>query len=158
MTGPGKDFNGSRPKRAASRFERDVADYAAARGLPWDRAPLRGARDLLDITGSAAAGFLVGCKGITRGKDIKQRLSEAMEQGRQAVNNWHRLKIRPPGTPAEVVPVQIMQRSGYPTAKAYAVMEYDDFLTVVSRVTLAEAQVAHYRDLVAEDPQDPAQD
>lgn len=110
--------------RAGPTWERRCADHAADRGLPWDRAPLRGNRDLLDLSGTLPAGFLVGCKAITRkgSANFGAKISEAMQQGERAVANLG-------GAPG-IVPVQIMQRSGYPVGKAYVVMEYDHFLAL----------------------------
>jgi len=127
--------------RAGAQWERVVADYASERyGLPWDRAPLRGARDLLDLQGSLAAGFLVGCKAIRRGTQFGQKVSEAMDQCDRALVNL--------GRPAKsdgngrllvdcggIIPVQVMQRSGYPAGKAYVVTELDYFLDLAVRRT-----------------------
>ncbi len=118
---------------AGSRWERIAADYAAARGLPWDRAPLRGARDLLDIQGCLPGGWLVGCKAIHKGVSFGQKISAAMDQcdralmnmGRPASVDGHgRLAVDSGG----IIPVQVMQRSGYPAGKAYVVTQYDYFL------------------------------
>lgn len=103
-------------------WERRVADFAAGMGLPWDRAPLRGTADLLDIQGCVPMGWLIGTKAKRRGSD--DRLSEAMNEARAA----HR-RLGPAGR--EVIPVQVMQRPGYPVARAFAVMEYGDFLWLV---------------------------
>jgi hypothetical protein len=126
--------------RAGPNWERLVADYAADRGLPWERAPLRGSRDLLDLQGTLPAGFLVGCKAITRkgAASFGAKLSEAMDQcDRALVNNGHpsqrdgngRLFVASLG----IVPVQVMQRSGYPVGKAYVVTQYDYFLDLAAR-------------------------
>jgi len=162
--------------QAGPRWERTVADYARdAWGLPWDRAPLRGSRDLLDIQGCLPAGFLVGCKAIRRKKsaadwlaeqeeaqpryraaliDVYEdltaaynagrqatfgaKISEAMDQCDRALVNLGRvstkdahghLVVRSEG----VVPVQVMQRSGYPPGKAYVVTELDYFLDLAVR-------------------------
>jgi hypothetical protein len=126
------------PKRAGTAYERKVADHAQAKGLPWERAPLRGSRDQLDIQGSAPAGFLVGCKGITRGVDMRSRLAAAMDQARAAKANYW--KARPPGFRPDVVAVQVLQRSGAAIGQHYAVMEYDDLLALVLRLTELEGQ------------------
>jgi hypothetical protein len=126
--------------QAGPRWERTVADYARdAWGLPWDRAPLRGSRDLLDIQGCLPAGFLVGCKAIRRGTSFGQKISEAMDQCDRALINLGR-PVRPlEGTAyaavdcGGVVPVQVMQRSGYPPGKAYVVTELDYFLDLAVR-------------------------
>jgi hypothetical protein len=128
------------PKRAGTAYERKVADHAQEAGLPWDRAPLRGSRDQLDIQGSAPAGFLVGCKGIRRGVDMSDRLAEAMAQARAAVENYHH--AQPPGYRPDVIGVQILQKSGAPVGRHYAVMEYDDLLTLVHRLMQLEAHAA----------------
>lgn len=118
------------PKQIGTSYERRVADYAAGKPwlLPWDRAPLRGTADLLDISGSLPDGWLVGCKAITRRGNLADRLSGAMEQNRAAMANLERMY---PGRASGVVPVQIVQRQGYPVGRSYAVMEFDQFLSVV---------------------------
>jgi hypothetical protein len=116
----------NRPRRAGSAYERKVADYAQKSGFPWDRAPLRGARDLLDITGCLAAGWLIGCKAIGRGVALSKRMSDAMNQADEALTNLEALK--PVGYRDDVIPVQVLQRSGFPIGKAYVVMDYDNFL------------------------------
>jgi len=119
--------------QAGPRWERTVADYARdAYGLPWDRAPLRGSRDLLDIQGCLPAGFLVGCKAIRRGTSFGLKISEAMDQCDRALINLGKEHAKVNGrlhvTSAGIVPVQVMQRSGYPPGKAYVVTELDYFL------------------------------
>lgn len=109
------------PRETGTAWERRVADYAAAKGLPWDRAPLRGTADLLDIQGSLVMGWLVGCKAKRKGSG--DRLSEAMTEARKA---WVRA-----GSEPWVIPVQIIQRPGYPVGKSFTVMETDDFLQIV---------------------------
>jgi hypothetical protein len=128
----------NKPKRAGSAYERLVADYCAAApwNLPWDRAPLRGTRDLLDLQGPQHAGFLIGCKAITRGTAFGQRISEAMDQcdqalvnfGRPAAVNGHGYRIVDPGG---IIPAQVMQRPGYPLGKNYVVTQLDYFLGLV---------------------------
>jgi hypothetical protein len=117
--------------RAGAKWERTVVDHMAeAYGFPWDRAPLRGRRDRLDVTGCLDFGWLIGCKAIHRGVSFGQRVSEAMTQCDAALVNV--------GRPAEqdrrgflvvdsgrIVPVQVMQRSGYPVGKAYVVTQLD---------------------------------
>src|ERR1700679_217501 len=51
---------GAAPKRAGRTWENVVVAEGQAAGLPWDRAPLRGKRDLLDVTGCLPGGWLVG--------------------------------------------------------------------------------------------------
>ena len=124
--------------RTGPTWERIVADWFMANGLPWDRAPLRGPRDLLDLQGTLPAGFLVGCKGIRRGVAFGQKISEAMDQCDRALINL--------GHPSDrnghghvivesngIVPVQIMQRSGYPVAKSYTVLQTGHFLDLALR-------------------------
>jgi hypothetical protein len=126
--------------QAGPRWERTVADYARdAWGLPWDRAPLRGSRDLLDIQGCLPAGFLVGCKAIRRGTSFGQKISEAMDQCDRALINLGNPSSRNYGSAhivvasEGIVPVQVMQRSGYPPGKAYVVTELDYFLDLAVR-------------------------
>jgi hypothetical protein len=128
----------NKPKRAGSAYERQVADYCAGApwAFPWDRAPLRGSRDLLDLQGPQHAGFLIGCKAITRGTPFGQRISEAMDQCDQALVNFGRPSVvdghgRRVVDPGGIVPVQVMQRSGYPLGKHYTVTELDYFLGLV---------------------------
>jgi hypothetical protein len=131
--------------RAGARWERAVADYAAeAYGFPWDKGPQRARRDRLDITGCLPYGWLIGCKAIHRGIVIGQRLSEAMDQADQALINVGRPAIRDRRgfllvDNGPIVPFQILQRSGYPIGKAYAVTEFDYFLRLaVERGTIGE--------------------
>jgi hypothetical protein len=118
---------------AGSRWERLAVDHAAARGLPWDRAPLRGARDLLDTQGCLPAGLLVGYKAIHRGVSFGQKISAAMDQCDRALVNLHRPFTRDGHghliiDAGGIIPVQVMQRSGYPVGKAYVVTQLDYFL------------------------------
>lgn len=156
--------------RAGPAWERTVADYAASPqfGLPWDRAPLRGTRDLLDLQGCLPAGFLVGCKAIRRFKSFEQfaeefaekhlaypsqqesyaagqksatfgaKISEAMDQCDRALVNIGRPSSRDGNGRllvdcGGIVPVQVMQRSGFPVGKAYVVTELDYFLDLAVR-------------------------
>lgn len=118
----------SAPKEQGTRWERIVADYAARRGFPWDRAPLRGTRDLLDIQGCVLDGWLIGCKSLQRGKTLGIRLSEAMNEAQKAKRNLNGLLPARRGLAADVIPVQVLQRTGHLPGRAYVVMEYDDFL------------------------------
>lgn len=136
--------------RAGARYERAVADYChEVYGFPWDKAPLRGRRDRLDITGCLDYGWLIGCKAIHRGVSFGTRISEAMSQCDTALVNV--------GRPAEpdrrgflvvdsgrIVPVQVMQRSGYPTGKHYVVTQLDYFLRLARE--RADADQAAGRD------------
>jgi hypothetical protein len=111
--------------RAGANYERKLADYCHDEyGFPWDKAPLRGRRDRLDITGCLDYGWLIGAKAIHRGVSFGTRISEAMAQCDAALVNVGR-----PSTPdrrgflvvdnGRIVPVQVMQRSGYPIGKHY---------------------------------------
>jgi hypothetical protein len=123
---------GAAPKRAGRAWENDVVQYARDHGFPeWDRAPLRGRRDLLDLTGTLPLGFLIGCKSVIRGVPAAEKLWEAMDQNRRAMEN---LRARG-GETGDMVPVQIIrrparlgERAASPVGRAYAVMEFDDFL------------------------------
>jgi hypothetical protein len=117
----------NQPRELGTAWERRGVDYAQAKGLPWERAPLRGTADLLDVQGCLPAGWLIGFK-AKRPKTTEKnadRLSEAMNEARKA---WLRL---PEDARREVIPVQIVQRPQYPVGRAFAVMEYDDFLSLV---------------------------
>lgn len=123
--------------RAGARYERALADHCHDKyGLPWDKAPLRGRRDRLDITGCLDYGWLIGAKAIHRGVAFGLRISEAMAQCDAALVNV--------GCTAEedrrgflvvdngrIVPFQVMQRSGYPIGKHYAVTQLDYMMTLV---------------------------
>ena len=125
--------------RTGPKWERLAVDHAAAAGLPWDRAPLRGARDLLDTQGCLPGGWLVGYKGIRRGTSFGEKVSEAMDQCDRAlvnigrpvtrVGDRGRLVVECGG----IVPVQVMQRSGFPVGKAYVVTEFDYFIDLALR-------------------------
>jgi hypothetical protein len=132
------------PNRAGGKWERRVVDYLVeAYGRNWDRAPLRGRRDRLDVTGCLDDGYLIGCKAITRGVAFGQRVSEAMAQCDQALINVGRPVVDADRRGFLVVdsglimPLQVMQRSGYPTGKAYVVTELDYWArTAVERAEL----------------------
>lgn len=113
------------PKERGTAWERRVVDHARERGLPWERAPLRGSADLLDVQGPQYEGWLVGCKAISRRGNLQDRMSDAMNQARAAVENL------PEGWRDGVVAVQVLQRQGFPVGRAYVVMEYDEFLGLV---------------------------
>lgn len=122
---------GAVPKRAGREWENAVVAHANYRGFAWDRAPLRGARDLLDITGSLPDGWLVGAKSLTTGARMDERISEAMQQAHRAMDNLaaRGLGDLPRSSTVhiidDVIPWQIMQRRGHPVGQAYAVTEYD---------------------------------
>jgi len=110
-------------KRKGTAWERRVADYAHARGFPWDRAPLRGSRDLLDIQGCLPDGWLIGTKNLSP-ETLQARLSSAMDQCARARANLNGIY---PGR-HDVIPVQVVQRRNHRTGRAYVVLEFDDFL------------------------------
>lgn len=115
-------------------WERTVVAHAQARGLPWERRLRLGDNhDLLDLDGCLPDGWLIGAKSIRRGVTAAQKISEAMDQadraliniGRPYEKNGHGYYLVDSGG---IIPVQVMQRSGYPPGKAYVVTEYDYFL------------------------------
>lgn len=115
-------------------WERTVAAHAQERGLPWDRRLRLGDNhDLLDLDGCLPMGWLVGAKSIKRGVPFGQKISDAMDQCDRALINIGRPASRDGQGRVHVeaggiIPVQVMQRSGYPAGKAYVVLEYDYFL------------------------------
>jgi len=124
--------------RAGANYERRVADYCHdVYGFPWDKAPPRGPKDRLDLTGTLDYGWLIGCKAIHKGVPFGTRISEAMTQcdvalvnvGRPAETDRRGFLIVDAG---RVVPVQIMQRSGYPIGKHYAVTQLDYLLNLAT--------------------------
>jgi hypothetical protein len=125
--------------RAGPNWERAVADYASqVYGLPWDRAPLRGSHDLLDLTGCLPAGFLVGCKAKRKGTTFGAKISEAMDQCDRALLNLGRPAVKDGNGRLHVdcggiIPVQVMQRTSYPAGKSYVVTELDYFLDLAAR-------------------------
>ena len=117
------------PRERGTAWERRVVDHAQAAGLPWERAPLRGTQDLLDVQGCLPDGWLVGCKAISRRGNLADRMSRAMAEAQTALL---RVKLMWPRVQADdVVPVQVVQKQGKPVGEAYVVMEYDDFLALV---------------------------
>lgn len=126
------------PKKMGTAWERRVVEAAQDRGIPWDRAPLRGSRDLLDTTGCLPMGWLVGAKALRRTgaeTNLGKRMDEGMKQANRALVNVGELAAQrgqdPDATLAGVVPVQVVQRAGYPVLQAYTVMEYRFFLDLV---------------------------
>lgn len=120
-------------------WERTVVAKAQEVGLPWERRLRLGDNhDLLDVDGCLPQGWLIGCKSIRRGVSFGQKISEAMDQCDQALINIGHRHIRNGGgktivESAGIIPVQVMQRSGYPPGKAYVVTEYDYFLDLAVR-------------------------
>jgi hypothetical protein len=116
-------------------WERRVVAHAQEYAdMPWKRRLRLGDNhDLLDVDGCLPMGWLVGCKAIRRGVTFGAKISEAMDQCDRALLNVGRPR-RQDGNGRVVVdsggiiPVQIMQRAGYPVGKAYAVTEYDYLL------------------------------
>lgn len=111
---------GAAPKRAGRVWENKVVEHANSAGFSWDRAPLRGRRDLLDVTGTLAEGLLIGCKAVEKGVPMSSKLWAAMEQCRRALEHLPRNV-----DPAGILPVQVIQRSGADVGEAYAVTEFD---------------------------------
>jgi len=127
---------GGAPKRAGRAWELTVVDYANASGRTWDRAPLRGRRDLLDVTGCLPAGWLVGAKGVQNGVSAAKKLSEAADQSERALDN-----LPHPYNRDEVIPWQIVQRPNAPVGRAYAVTDYNHMLQICAmRETWEKAQ------------------
>lgn len=116
------------PRERGTAWERRVVDHAQAAGLPWERAPLRGTQDLLDVQGCLPDGWLVGCKAISRKGNLADRMSRAMNEADAA-----RLRAadKYPGLAVDVIPVQVVQRQGKPVGTAYVVLGYDEFLALV---------------------------
>jgi len=119
--GHGRSKDGAALKRAGRDWERKIAARARDAGFSaWDVAPLRGRRDLLDITGTLPDGLLVGAKAIQRGVNLNSKLWDAMAQCHRALENLPRHC-----DPATILPVQVLQRSGADVGAAYAVTEWD---------------------------------
>lgn len=125
---------GRAPKRAGREWERAIVAYAnETAGTTWDHGPLRGRRDLLDVTGCIPGGWLVGAKSKERGVSPFRKISEAMDQGARALEHLpEAARALGFGAPAhDVIPWQILQRPGAPVGRAYAVTEFDHMLTLV---------------------------
>jgi hypothetical protein len=116
---------GAAPKRAGREWEGEVVRAAQAAGLPWDRGPLRGARDLLDVTGCLPGGWLIGAKQAERGQSAAVKLFDAMDQAERA----HGVLVAD-GKADGVIPFQIIKRPRAETLRAYAVTEYRWFLEI----------------------------
>lgn len=128
----------NKPREQGTRWERQVVDYLAARyELPWDRAPLRGRKDLLDVQGSLPDGWLVGCK--AKGPNAPLKLNEAMNETRAAVGRL------PEHMQSGVIGVQVLQRPRYPVGRAYVVLELDDFARLVGERRLWTPVLQHER-------------
>jgi hypothetical protein len=110
---------GAGPKRAGRAWENAVVAEAQAAGLPWDKAPLRGSRDLLDVTGCLPGGWLVGAKSANRGQSAAVKLFDAMDQAERAM-----AVLAEDGKDDGVIPWQIIKRPGAEVGQAYAVTEY----------------------------------
>lgn len=117
---------GAPAKRAGRVWEALVVEHGQDAGFSWDRGPLRGRRDLLDVTGCLPDGWLIGAKGVQRGVSAAVKLHEAMDQNERAMENL--AKARTLVSIDDVIPVQVIQRPGSSIGAAYAVTEYDDFL------------------------------
>lgn len=112
---------GGELKRAGREWEMRVAAEARAAGFTrWDVAPLRGRRDLLDITGCIPDGWLIGAKSVQRGVPMSSKLWDAMDQAAAALGHLPRSV-----DPAAVFPFQIIQRTGAQIGQAYAVTQFD---------------------------------
>jgi hypothetical protein len=125
--------------RAGPNYERNIVTYINREtGLDWERMPAQGNRDLLDLQGPLAAGWLVGCKAIQRATTQDVRMWKAMDQCQRAMVNLEHKWGR---TPVGVIPVQILQRpaskrpdgadaaGGY--GRSYVVTELDWWLDLV---------------------------
>lgn len=122
---------GTEPKRAGRAWESAIVAHANENGMTWDKAPLRGRRDLLDVTGCLPGGWLVGAKAKARGTSAAARLTDAMDQAARALEHLpasaRSLGFTAPDV-ADVIPWQIIQRPGADVGRAYAVTEYDHML------------------------------
>lgn len=119
--GQGRSKDGAELKRAGREWEKSILIPARAAGFrAWDVAPLRGRRDLLDITGTLPDGLLIGAKAVQRGVPMSSKLWAAMDQCDRALLNVPRNY-----DPAAILPVQVLQRSGADVGAAYAVTEWD---------------------------------
>jgi len=115
-------------------WERKIVAHAQERNLPWERRLRLGDNhDLLDVDGCLPGGWLIGAKSISRGTTFGKKISGAMDQCDQALLNLARPAVRDGNgrliiDSGGIIPVQVMQRSGFPVGKAYAVLQYDYLL------------------------------
>lgn len=117
---------GGELKRSGREFERAIVAHANERfGFGWDVAPLRGRRDLLDVTGCLPGGWLIGAKARQTGVAMDRKLFAAMDQCHRAMDHLPRNV-----DPARVIPVQVVQRRSGGPGGAYAVTEYDWLLNL----------------------------
>jgi hypothetical protein len=128
---------GAAPKRAGRSWENQVVAAAQAAGLPWDKGPLRGQRDLLDITGCLPGGWLVGAKSASRGQSAAVKLFDAMDQAERAMGF-----LEADGKADGVIPWQIIKRPRAETLRAYAVTEFRWFLDLARMRQAATEQRA----------------
>ena len=92
-----------------------------------DLAPLRGRRDLLDVTGCLPDGWLVGAKSVANGVSAGSKMRDGNDQSARAMET---LAAR--GDDAEVIPWQVIQRRGVPIGRSYVVTEFDHMLRLVA--------------------------
>jgi hypothetical protein len=127
---------GAAPKRAGRAWENMVVSRAQAAGLPWDRAPLRGRRDLLDVTGCLPGGWLVGAKSSNRGTSAAVKIADAMDQCRRAM-----AVLEEDDQADGVIPFQVIRRPNAHIDRSYAVTEYGWLLDLcLSRQAAREAR------------------
>lgn len=118
---------GDAPNRAGREWENKIIDHANARGFGWQRTRRRARRDLLDVVGSLDDGWLIGAKAVQRGVPMSRKLWAAMDQCHRAIG------FLPRNIDADdVIPVQVIQRSGAGVGQAYVVTEYDWFLRLAA--------------------------
>jgi len=124
---------GAAPKRAGRSWERTMISYANQHGMTWDLAPLRGTRDLLDVTGCLPGGWLVGAKAVARDASASRKLPAAMDQAARALEHLP-AAARSLGfagaAVSAVIPWQVIQRHGAEPGRAYAVTEFDHMLAI----------------------------
>jgi hypothetical protein len=120
-------------------WERTIVSLAQDHGLPWERRLRLGDNhDLLDVDGCLPGGWLVGAKSIRRGVSLSGgKLNDAMHQSDRALLNLARPALKDGKgrlliNCGGIIPVQVIQRSGYPASKAYAVTEYGYFLELAA--------------------------